>query len=614
MKQKITYGFLFFSLAFQLSAQVSEDDVLAKVGNKEITVREFKTRYEMTPQVGRHVKNREGYLKSELLYSIIAEKLWALEAESLKLDTSNIMSLTFPALEKMHWRDELYTEEIKSKVQLSTEDYSKARQRSAYILMTHFLYAENEREIDSLYNILQNGFPFDSLLILRPEYAVQDSPYTVKFGQMEEYAEDSLYTLTPGEYTSPIKSPEGWYIFKLERVEPVSITNDREARNLEKEIRKTLESRKRGEIYSKYFNSFFKDKKIDADGEVFWSFADAVIKTLNKRAAKINPQPGETIHLQSDDFPLILSEIASDTLDMEFIKFESGGVTLREFLHDFFFEGFFTDTLNPDIIRAKLNSRVKYFIERELLAHEAKKRGLDKNEEVELFVDMWRDNYLSNLAKNKLLKEVKITDGDLLERYEEMQNKKGLQTQVNIVEVLTNNLDTVEKILNELDEGKELKDIAGNYTEREWTKSTNGEFGFFPVSMYGEIGRIAGELEVGEIYGPLKVDEGYSIFQVIGKKEKSEEELKPFNEVKNEIEKKLRGELVSDKLINTTVDLANKYSVSVNENLLKQVKVTNLSILVYRYYGFGGRTLAVPLTPPFIEWVDKWKESSDTLP
>ncbi|MBU0559438.1 MAG: hypothetical protein KKG93_07660, partial [Bacteroidetes bacterium] len=141
-----------------------------------------------------------------------------------------------------------------------------------------------------------------------------------------------------------------------------------------------------------------------------------------------------------------------------------------------------------------------------------------------------------------------------------------------------------------------------------------GEFGFFPTTAYGELGRIAGELEIGEIFGPLELDDGYSIFKVIDKKDEAESIPKPFEELKDEIKRKLKAEKLSQKMIDKTVELANKYGVQVDELLLKQIKVTNLTMLVYKYMGFGGRILAVPLTNQFIEWVDDWKEGSKSLP
>jgi len=67
-------------------------------------------------------------------------------------------------------------------------------------------------------------------------------------------------------------------------------------------------------------------------------------------------------------------------------------------------------------------------------------------------------------------------------------------------------------------------------------------------------------------------------------------------------------------MIDNTVKLANKYGVKVNEKLLYNMDVVDYNMLVYRYMGFGGRMLAVPLTPTFIEWVEPWQRSQSELP
>jgi len=601
---------LFLLLTSSLFAQNADDKVLAKVGEKKITLREFKERYELTPQVGRHNKNREEYLKEELLYSMIAEKLWALESEKLNLDTTEIMRYTFAALQKMYWRDALYTEEVKNKVVITPDEYTVARQRSAWNLNTKYLFAETKREIDSLYKILLNGFPFDTLLTYRPENNLQKEPYIVYFGRMEKFVEDTLYNMKPGAYSPPLKSPEGWYIFKVVSIEQNLITNEKQAKELEKNIKRVIEARATNKAFDNFVNPFFKDMNVIADGEVFWSFSNKIIEKIKNRKIKSNIKDGENVGLTDEDFNSILKEIPADTLNMVFIKFDKNPISLREFLHDFFFEGFYSVSMNDNILRAKLNSRVKLFIEKEFLAREAVARNLNNSEEVKHFLNMWRDNYLSSLFRNTLLKDAKVTDDEVLAKYNE-QNKSNLPTmQVNIVEVLTDSLDVVEKILSELDKGADLGNLARKHTKRSWTKEKNGEFGFFPTNAYGEIGRIAGEMEVGDIYGPLKTDDGYSIFKLIGKKEATDNLAKPFEEIQGELKKQLKIEKLSEKMIDKTVELANKYGVSVDEQLLKSVQASNLSMVVYRYMGFGGRILAVPYSAPFTNWVQKWKQEN----
>ncbi len=614
-KNKANLILIFFLISASSSfAQTEESNILAKMGSKVITVEEFKSRYELSPQIGRNIQSREEYYKLELLYSMIAEKLWALEAENVKLDTTDIMNYTFKALEKMYWRDALYRKEIIDRVNHDPNEFILANQRAAYNLLVKFLYAERQSEIDSLYQILQNGFPFDLLLAARPEAALQDTLYVVSFGKMDEYAEDALYSLKQNEFTSPIKSPEGWYIFKLDTVVQRIITDEGQARTLEKDIRRTVDSRATDKVYNNFYRKFFKGKNVNVDGELFWSLSEKVAKLLEKNRIESNIEQGGNIHLLDKDFFAISKEFGPDSLEMPFIKFDTNPVTLRQFLHEFVFEGFYSNITNPDIIRAKLNARIKTMIEQELLNREARQRGLHNLPEVQNYVSVWRDNYLGTLYKREILREVKLSDDDVYNYYSEKQNKVLVPTMVNISELLTDSLEVIEMALNELDKGAGLKEIAVKHTKRSWVKQQNGETGFFPVTAYGEIGRIAGTLEIGEIYGPIKVDEGYSLFQLLDKKEEQKEFTGAYEEIKEELAKQLSGQMGSNLMVDRTVELANKYGLTIDENLLKSVKVNNLNTLVYKYIGFGGRILAVPFTNVFAEWINKWIESKESLP
>ena len=175
-------------------------------------------------------------------------------------------------------------------------------------------------------------------------------------------------------------------------------------------------------------------------------------------------------------------------------------------------------------------------------------------------------------------------------------------------------MDVVNEVLKALDKSADIRELAKIHTKRVWTKEKGGEFGYFPVTMYGDIGKIAGEMKVGEIYGPLKTNDGYSIFKLIGKRKPKVKIPKAFTDIKDEIKSELRYKKVKNKLESRTAELANKYGVSINNRLLNSIKVNNLNMLVYRYMGFGGRILAFPITPPFYEWYQKWKSGKQILP
>ena len=78
---------------------------------------------------------------------------------------------------------------------------------------------------------------------------------------------------------------------------------------------------------------------------------------------------------------------------------------------------------------------------------------------------------------------------------------------------------------------------------------------------------------------------------------------------RNEEYKKL-NELLEDR----TIELANKYGVSINQNFLNTELYSDINIFAHRYMGFGGRIAAVPYTTPFFKWYFRWKQNSTINP
>lgn len=92
-------------------------------------------------------------------------------------------------------------------------------------------------------------------------------------------------------------------------------------------------------------------------------------------------------------------------------------------------------------------------------------------------------------------------------------------------------------------------------------------------------------------------------------KEKSKNPFfnKPMEEIKDSLISMFRGRFENDKLIEKTIDLANQNKITINADLLQKMNLTNINMIVYRYFGFGGKMLAVPLSAPFAEWYRIWQ-------
>ncbi|MCB0747443.1 MAG: peptidyl-prolyl cis-trans isomerase [Ignavibacteriae bacterium] len=599
---------LLIIIAINIQAQKKEE-ILAKVGDKVITAEEFKFRYEFTPQINR--KNSDnGKMKSkeELLYTLIAENLYALEAEKLGYDTTLAMQMNYIPMEKMHVRDALYLREIKNKVKTDDKKITEGLWLANHKRFVDYLYTQSKDAIDSAYSELQKSNNFDSTAALLKNVEYVKEPYEVTFGKMFKEPEQAIFNLELNEYTAPQESPEGWYIFRLLSEMPVIYKTVDQKMSL---VRKTVEDRYEDSVYNDFWGSFFKDQKVTTNGSLFWYFAETMQKLVEEVKTKNKIDDNVKIDISSDEFIKYKNSLSTDSLSQVFIRFEKNPLTFNDFLNEFIFEGFTAISTDFNTIMTQLNNRVKRQIELELLARYGYKLGLESLDDVKNSTEIWKKNYLATLYRKDLVLNTKLSDSELTDYLKQKGDSVFVETKVNIIEVLTDSLDIIKQALAIADNEDELRKFAIAHTKRNEIKNNNGEFGFFSTSEFGEIGKIAGTMEVGDVYGPLQIDGSYSVFKLIGKENLTldENSKKNIDDLKLDV---LYNKAV-DKLENKAVDLAEKYGVAINEDLLNSLQLNNLQMLVYRYMGFGGRTLAFPYSSPFFKWKEKWEQKKKDL-
>ena len=593
-------------------AQNSVENVIATIGNDKITEEEFIKRYELTPQLNAGMIGSEESAKKEILYSLIAEKLWALEAESIGLDKSELLTSTYKAVEKMYVRDALYRKEILDKADLTNEYLTQAFQRSSKILNLNYIFSADHTEIEEIYKQLLSGVNFYSIMLQRPESKLQETPYTVTYGKMDKNVEDELYSLKLGEITSPVKAPNGWYIFKLLSIQQKVIENSEQAQAEEKYVLKIARQSVIDSLYQEFFTKFFKDVKAETSKELLLDLSDLVIDALKNRMQTDSISTNDKIFLTSDDLYNIEANLGSEKLNDVFIKLDGEPETIDDFLQELAIEKFYVDSLDVNHIRGRLNYYVRKFIEHELFAREGYKRGLQNLPEVKQEAGMWRSYYLSEALRKELIDSIQVSDEELNQYFDSVQLDSTLNIEVKIIELLTNDLDIIKLALDEMEGGADFRELAAQYTIRK--EADNGELGYFSINEYGEIGRIAAQMEVGEMYGPIKIQEGYSLFELIDKKEVNDLPLTNYNSEREKIVEELKNKKLYESIINKTVEIANKYNIEINEQVLNSVEVLNTTTVVYRVFGFGGKLLAVPMTFPNYNWVEPWFQQTEVNP
>ncbi|RPI70018.1 MAG: hypothetical protein EHM47_12875, partial [Ignavibacteriales bacterium] len=547
---------------------------------------------------------------------LIAEKLLSLHAKEKGYDTMKVFSDIISPLEDMCVRDQLYTNEIKSKVSYSPEDISEGLERIKNILKVKFLYSENKKELEDIYLHLKSGSSFDSILTSRIESSDQEAPREVTFGTMEKEFEDSLYELNPGEFTSVLESEDGYYILYLSDIEGNLDLKDQNM--VLEDVKRIIETRLEYEHYLDYYRKFFSKHRVTADKEIFENLVEIFVSTFQKKYSPENDNISSAkavineYYLNGIEVTLAYNLLNPEIQSKNFIKLKDRSILPDHFLNKLSHDGFYVRDISEESIRASLSSYIRKFIEDELLTMEGMDKGLDNSPDVKKYIDMWRDSYLSKMLMVSMFDSIKISEEEAYSVYK-MNDWQQTVELVNVAEVLTDSLETVEIILNELSKGKDIGLLAKQYTKRDSVRERGGEFGYFPVTENGEIGRAAFNMEVGDVYGPIKLDEGYSVFRLIGKKQDTTVNSKSYDEVKEELISQITLSKFEKYVNGYVAELAQKYGIEIYEDVLEEIDNIYLNLVVVRYMGFGGEIFAVPYTEQFSGWYDIWIDNKEIV-
>jgi parvulin-like peptidyl-prolyl isomerase len=585
-------SFLFYS---GLLPQDIETPV-ATIDDHKITAKEFKLRYELSPFLSKDSDWES--IKHDFLFSLIAEKLFSLEASRLGLEQSDKFKFAYKPIEKIYLRDALFEQEIKSKVDIQTNDIIKGMFRYNIKLKVQVFSSADFVEVFKISSMLEKGITIDSLNKL-----YESDTWDITLGSLkDEELEDTLYSLDVGKSTKPYKTDLGWFLFVLK--EKISLKNPGDEGPSQKQVEEVLRDRRTEKEYKSYMKKTFSDKSFEADKELFLLLSEKIFDILKSNRKKSTDTT--KFFLDEADFEKLKFVLGSEILNNTFFFIDEYPVTVKDFLSELFIEGFSVNALDMDIILNKMSRFVKSFMEKEYLSYLGYKKGLQNLPEVKKQLEMWKNSYLAQLYKNTFTDSARPNDDEVYQYFLEQQKSENIKA-VNIVELLTDSLQIIVYVLNELQKGRNFKELAAEFTKREWTKNNGGEFGFFPVTMYGEIGRAADGMSIGEIYGPIKVDEGYSIFQLTDVKKAADNLFGSFSEVKERMKSSLFYERMNKILTSKTIELAKKYKITIYKAPLNSIRILEIPMFAVKLIGFGGRITAVPFTTPWYEWINEYE-------
>ena len=581
------------------------NSVLAEAGKEKITARDFKVRFELSPFVSKQAGSNTDSLKVDFLYSMITEKLWYLEGLDRGLDSDGEFRFYFKPVEDIFFRDALFSKEVESKIILSAEDVTLTVFKAGRTLKTTSLLSGDSAVINGLITSLKltGGGKLDSLLALPPFSGIKKSHVDIDLGTlMDEEVENHLFSLGPGEISTPIKSEVGWVIFIIDNV--VTKAFDLTDKKQVDQAKQTVKDRRAMHATRAYLKQLAGGKTINIDETAFKAVASKIYEAISRAPLSPAGKGDSPVVLNDGDWRKIRSELGEPALQQKLFFINDNTVTVWDFLANLAFEEHKFTSRERSAVYQKISRFAKDFVQQQIITFEAKRQGLQSSPGVIRDLEGWKQNLMAQMLKVSYLDSVRVGEKEIEDYYRNEVMKDNDFILVNILLMTVNDLGIVEKVLDETGKGKTFESMVKDLGRTDSLVNSNGETGLKPAAFLGDLGTIAAKLEPGQLYGPIKRNGGYSLLMVKEKKEMNDSLRKEFEGSKSLLGNYLFQKRLNNFIAKKTLDLASKFNARVYEQRLKDVKTTDVAMFVHRLMGFGGRVSGTPLLDNWTEHVD----------
>jgi peptidyl-prolyl cis-trans isomerase C len=185
-------------------------------------------------------------------------------------------------------------------------------------------------------------------------------------------------------------------------------------------------------------------------------------------------------------------------------------------------------------------------IRQRLMLQQARKIGLDKDEEVQKKIEAVMKGVtervlIETLIAREVMDKIVVTDKEAKAYYDQHQDEFSEKEKVRARHILVTTEEEAQTIRQELEGGADFAKLAEAKSKDQHTAKQGGDLGYFERDrMIPEVEETSFRLKVGEMSDIVKTRFGYHIIKLEDKKDAS---LKEFYEVSDEIKKKL----ISDK-------------------------------------------------------------------
>ena len=181
------------------------------------------------------------------------------------------------------------------------------------------------------------------------------------------------------------------------------------------------------------------------------------------------------------------------------------------------------------------NAIKEQLIANELVAQEAKKKGVDKKSDVQIKFELAKQAILINTYLTDYVKANPVSEAQLKAEYDVIKNNLG-STEFKARHILVENESEAQSIIAKLDKGEKFSELA-KASKDPGSKDKGGELGWSSPNAYVKpFGEALGKLKKGEYTKtPVKSDFGYHVIMLEDSRPATPP---PFEQVKPQLQQR----------------------------------------------------------------------------
>lgn len=601
---------LFLFLSAVVAAQTARDsEILATVNGEAITVGEFRARYALTVFPLKDRADLTTIVKRHFLYALIAERLLAVEARRLGLAEEDRFVRNLRMAEEAFVRDKLYRDSVRAVVRITEEDIRARYLEEESEIEVEFLLSPDEGNIRNLHRLIMSGVSFDTLLIEQQNTGVGDSLRYTQPVETESPLLRAAASLQTGEVTEPLFIDGLWYLLrKREHGNPLRTRYEleKQARRIEADLRREREAIRT----VAFVQSCWRGDTARVNDAAYRSIGEALLREYRAQA---EADTADMLLARSELFEDLRAGFAQE-LEQPFGMLRQGTLcTIGEVL----------DRLEALDLRLKREEvrklpqlfaqRVRDVLDRMMLVRMGYALRLEQSDDVRRDMAGWVSSGLAQMLPDVLWEQFIASDDSVWNYYITNPDLFGPFPEVLLLEVLCADEGTSVDVKRRIDAGEDFRSIAARESLRDGAAERGGVFGWFSVAQHGMLGRSAFGLAIGERAGPLRGPDGWSYFELLGKR-RLDAGIRDWSALRRTIDARAREGVARRNIEALLKAHAGKANLRIHEDVFERTEVPAMQMFTVRHLGFGGRIPAAPAVMPLHEAVMEGLSTGAELP